>query len=94
MPTSVETLRCLSEFVLATNILIGTDYPFIIDKGIEQSLELLANCNIDFNRLTYLPFQNLRDDLNPCKVTSGYKGSRGSIMLMGVLKTNCNELTC
>jgi len=42
MSTSTATLNCLREFVPIENILVGTDYPFVIDKGIEEQLKLLA----------------------------------------------------
>lgn len=41
MSTSIATLRCLSEFVAVENILVGTDYPFVIENGIEEQLKLL-----------------------------------------------------
>jgi len=41
MSTSTATLNCLREFVPIKNILVGTDYPFIIDKGIEEQFKLL-----------------------------------------------------
>lgn len=42
MSTSAATLRCLSEFVSVENILVGTDYPFVLDEGIGQTLDLLS----------------------------------------------------
>lgn len=41
MSTSMATLKCLHEFVPVENILLGTDYPFVIEKGIEEQLKLL-----------------------------------------------------
>ncbi len=41
MSTSLPTLRCLKEFVSADKILIGTDYPFVSENGIDQILTSL-----------------------------------------------------
>lgn len=41
MSTSTPTLRCLNEFISADKILLGTDYPFVSEDGIEQILASL-----------------------------------------------------
>ena len=41
MSTSRPTLQCLSEFVSADKILMGTDYPFVSENGLEQVFALL-----------------------------------------------------
>lgn len=40
MSTSAATLGCLKEFIPIENILLGTDYPFVIGEGIDKQLNL------------------------------------------------------
>jgi len=63
MSTSTATLRCLSELVPVENILVGTDFTFVIDQGIEQELRLLEEypyfTNVDRELIYYKNMERL-----------------------------------
>jgi 6-methylsalicylate decarboxylase len=60
MSTSKPTLRCLNEFVSADKILMGTDYPFVSENGIDQILDSLEKYpNFSNEELELIKYKNM-----------------------------------
>ena len=60
MSTSTPTLRCLNEFVSADKILMGSDYPFVSENGLDQILSSLEKYpDFSHEELELIKYKNM-----------------------------------